>query len=68
MHTMIIKAEKSVGLELCFDVVNIPISHNLTINEYTQGGKEIENVDVHYRLCNDFIEHLWALICNNKLR
>jgi hypothetical protein len=68
MQNMIIKVEKSVGLELCFDVVNIPISHNLTINEYTQGGKEIKNVDVHYRLCNDFIKHLWALICNNELQ
>ncbi len=68
MHNMIIKTKKSVGHELCFDVVNIPSSQNLTINEYTQGGKEIENVDVHYRLRNDFIKHLWVLICNNDLQ
>jgi hypothetical protein len=61
---MIIKCENNARLGCYFDVTTIPITHNLTINKYTHGNKEIENANAHYRLHIDLIEHLWALGSN----
>ncbi len=40
MHNMIIKDGENVGLEVCFDVVNIPIRCAFTIDYYTQGNRK----------------------------
>lgn len=58
MHNMIIKDGENVGLEVCFDVVNIPIRCEFTIDYYTQGSRIFKNANIHYMLHNGIIEHL----------
>jgi hypothetical protein len=57
MHNMIIKDERNVSLEHCFDVVNIHIKCGFTITKYTQCNKHIENVDIHYKSYNALIDY-----------
>jgi hypothetical protein len=40
-----IKDQKNVRLEICLDVITIPIKCGFTIDEYTHGSREIENLD-----------------------
>jgi hypothetical protein len=41
MHNMIIKDQKNVRLEVCFDTTTIPIKCGFTIDEYTHGSEKI---------------------------
>jgi hypothetical protein len=59
MHNVIIKDKDNARLEDYFNAITIPIRRDLTIDKYTHGSKEIENANVHYRLHNGFIKHLW---------
>jgi len=60
MHNVIIKDKDNARLEDYFDVITIPIRRDLTIDKYTHGSRKIfENANAHYRLHNDFTNHLW---------
>jgi hypothetical protein len=65
MHNIIIKNKNNAGLGDYFDATTIPITGGLTIDKYTHENRKIENANVHYKLHNDLIEHLWDLK-NNK--
>jgi hypothetical protein len=64
-HNMIVKDEKDVeGLE---DIIPefqgdaMPFQRGLTFDDLLTSTIEIENIDAHYGLRGDIIEHLWAL-------
>jgi hypothetical protein len=61
MHNMIIKDEKNVRLQVCFDITIIAIKCSLTIDEYTHGSRKIENPNVHCKLCNH-----WAFVGSKR--
>jgi hypothetical protein len=55
MHNMIIKDGENVGLEVCFDVANIPTRCEFAIDYYTQGNRKIKKMQTFitcYRMVN----------------
>jgi hypothetical protein len=62
---MIVEDEEGVpGLE---DIITDlqrdvePLERSLSLDNLIASTKEIENVDTHYSLPGDLIEHLWAI-------
>jgi hypothetical protein len=65
LHNMIVEDEEGVpGLE---DIITDlqrdvePLERSLSLDNLIASTKEIENVDTHYSLPGDLIEHLWAI-------
>ena len=61
MHNMIIEDEQGLDLEHLYDV---PVERGSTRRDFTfqdlhAGTREIEDINSHYALCNDVIDHLW---------
>lgn len=62
---MIIEDEENV--ERLEDIITdlhanaVPLERGLCFNELMASTKEIENMDTHYGLRGDLIEHLWVL-------
>ncbi len=46
MHNMIVKDGENGGLEVCFDVVNIPTRCEFTIDYYTQDNRKIKKMQI----------------------
>jgi hypothetical protein len=62
LHNMILDDECNAGLELSFDLNRIvPLQRGLLFESLVSAIVEIENLDIHYSLRGDFIEHNWAL-------
>jgi hypothetical protein len=62
MHNMIIEDGKTVGLEVCFDVANICIRCEFTIDYYTQGNRKIKKMQIFitcYTMVSLNIYELW---------
>ena len=61
MHNMIIQDESGLDLEPFFDegLKGGCMGGGLSFLELREGTREIENVDSHFSLRNDLIEHLW---------
>ncbi len=62
MHNMIIKDGENVGLEVCFDVVDIPNRCEFTIDYYTQGNRKIKKMKIFitcYTMVSLNIYELW---------
>ena len=62
---MIVEDEEGVlGLE---DIITDlqhdtkPLERGLSLDNLIASTREIENVETHYSLCGDLIEHLWAI-------
>ncbi len=55
---MIVEDEEIEGLEPCFDATTSHIGQGLSFVEYKNGIQEIKNVDMHFKLWNDMIDHL----------
>lgn len=61
MHNMIIEDEQDLSLEAFADW-GLPVErvrHPLSFRELQDGTKDLENVEVHFALRNDLMEHLW---------
>ncbi len=58
LHNMIVEDEEIEGLEPCFDATTSHIGQGLSFVEYKNGIQEIKNVDMHFKLWNDMIDHL----------
>jgi hypothetical protein len=67
---MIVKDEKDVeGLEDIMPELQgdaMPCQRGLTFDDLLTTTIEIENIDAHYGLRGDIIEHLWALKGANR--
>ena len=65
LHNMIFDDERGVqGLENILGAAfedNVPIERGLTFEQLQEYTEEIKDVDMHYNLKGDLIEHLWAL-------
>jgi hypothetical protein len=63
MHNMIIEDERDLGLEPLVDL-GAPVAITpspFTFYDLQSGTREIENVQSHFALRNDLIDHLWML-------
>ena len=62
MHNMIIEDERDHNLSAVLEPVRVGNTHrNLNFEEYLQNQVEIQNMELHFQLRNDLIEHLWSL-------
>jgi hypothetical protein len=63
LHNMILDDEWGLDLEQLFDgnFVLPPRRRNLTFHELRKGTHHIEDIQAHFSLRNDLIEHLWQL-------
>ena len=63
LHNMIIEDERGLSLEPFADW-GLPVErvrHLLSFRELQSGTRELENVEAHFALRNDLIEHLWRV-------
>jgi hypothetical protein len=62
LHNMILDDEHDASLELPFDLDQIvPLQRGLSFEDLVSAIVEIENLDLHFNLRGDLIEHNWAL-------
>jgi hypothetical protein len=63
MHNMVIHDEQGKDLEPLFTpgVTDGDMPRGLTFRALNRATREIENIQTHYSLRNDVIEHLWRL-------
>jgi hypothetical protein len=61
LHDMIIEDEKDSNLESLFDndVLLRPRSLDFSFCDLQQGIRDIEDIQQHYKLRNDLMDHLW---------
>ena len=63
LHNMIIEDEQGLSLEPFADW-GLPVErvrHPLSFRELRTGTRELENVEAHFALRNDLMEHLWRV-------
>jgi hypothetical protein len=62
LYNMILDDECDAGLELPFDLDQVvPLQRGLSFKDLVFGTEEIENLDLHYSLRGNLIEHNCAL-------
>ena len=63
MHYMIIRDEQREDSEPLFTygITDDGMRRGLTFREFNKATREVENMQIHYSLQNNMIEHLWHL-------